>query len=115
MQVRDILHIDDLCELIFLQIIKIKTINNLTLSFGGGLNNSISLKQLTKRLEKISKNFLNIKKIKKTSFFDIPYFVASNKNVNDIYLWKPKKSINETIRDVYNWQKNNIKTLKKVF
>ena len=91
MQVRDILHIDDLCELIFLKIIKIKKINNLTLSFGGGLNNSISLKQLTKKLEKISKNFLNIKKIKQTSFFDIPYFVASNNDIADIYQWKPKK------------------------
>ena len=115
MQVRDILHIDDLCELIFLQIIKIKKINNLTLSFGGGLNNSISLKQLTKKLEKISKNFLNIKKIKQTSFFDIPYFVASNNDIADIYQWKPKKNINEIIRDVYNWQKNNIRILKKVF
>ena len=56
MQVRDILHIDDLCELIFTNN-QNKKINNLTLSFGGGLNNSISLKQLTKKLEKYQKIF----------------------------------------------------------
>ena len=65
MQVRDILHIDDLCELIFANN-QNKKINNLTLSFGGGLNN-YSLKQLTKKLEKISK--IPEYKIKQT-FFD---------------------------------------------
>ena len=114
-QVRDVLHIDDLCQLIFLQIKKIKKINNLTLSFGGGKANSINLEQLTKKIKKYSKCSLKINKINKTSIYDIPYFVGSNKNVFDIYSWKPKKKINEIITDVYNWQKNNIKILKKVF
>jgi CDP-paratose 2-epimerase len=114
-QVRDVLHIDDLCQLIFLQIKKIKKINNLTLSFGGGKANSINLEQLTQKIKKYSKCSLKIIKINKTSIYDIPYFVGSNKNVFDIYSWKPKKKINEIITDVYNWQKNNIKILKKVF
>ena len=45
----------------------------------------------------------------------LSYFVASNNDIADIYQWKPKKNINEIIRDVYNWQKNNIRILKKVF
>ncbi len=114
-QVRDVLHIDDLCELIFLQIKNIKKVNNLSLSFGGGKVNSINLKKLTQKIKKFSKNSINISKIKKTSIYDIPYFVASNKIVNDIYKWKPKKTINDIITDVYNWQKDNLKILKKIF
>lgn len=115
LQVRDILHIDDLCELILIQILKFKKIKNLTLSFGGGKNNAINLRLLTKKYKAISKNTLKIEKVLKTSIFDIPYFIADNKVVNRLYKWKPKKNIDNIINDIYNWQKKNITILKKFF
>lgn len=47
-QVRDVLHIDDLCQLLEIQIKKINKINNLIFNVGGGPKNAISLLQLTK-------------------------------------------------------------------
>lgn len=114
-QVRDILHIDDLCEIILIQILKIKKIKNLTLSFGGGKKNAINLKNLTSKLKKLSKNNLKLLKTKKTSIFDIPYFISNNKNLKNIYNWVPKKNINDIIIDTYTWQKDNFKILRKVF
>lgn len=115
LQVRDVLHIDDLCELILIQILKFKTIKNLTLSFGGGKSNAINLKSLTKKYHAISNNSLKTDKVFKTSIFDIPYFVADNKIVNKLYKWKPRKNLDNIIYDIYNWQKKNIKILKKFF
>ena len=43
-QVRDIIHINDVCSIILLQIKKIKKINNLTLNIGGGFKNYTLLK-----------------------------------------------------------------------
>tara|TARA_Y100001970_G_scaffold287097_1_gene410897 strand:+ start:3023 stop:4045 length:1023 start_codon:yes stop_codon:yes gene_type:complete len=114
-QVRDVLHIYDLCELINLQIKKINSINNTLFTVGGSKNNSISLKELTKVCEKISRNRLNISKIKKTSIYDIPYFVTDNSKVTKTYNWKPKRNVFKTVLDTYNWLKNDKSKLIKFF
>ena len=114
-QVRDVLHIYDLCDLINLQIKKINSINNTLFTVGGSKKNSISLKELTKICEKISKNKLNISKIKKTSIYDIPYFVTDNSKVTRTYNWKPKRNVFKTVLDTYNWLKNGKSKLIKFF
>ena len=114
-QVRDILHIHDLCELVDLQIKKINSINNTLFTVGGSKKNSISLKELTKVCEKISGNRLNISKIKKTSIYDIPYFITDNSLVKKTYNWAPKKNIYDVVKDTYIWISKNKKELTKYF
>ena len=114
-QVRDVLHIYDLCELIDLQIKKINYINNTLFTVGGSKRNCISLNELTTICEKISGNTLNISKIKKTSIYDIPYFVTNNSKVTKTYNWKPKRNIFKTVLDTYNWLKEDKSKLNKFF
>lgn len=114
-QIRDVLHIDDLCDLILMQIKKFSTINNKSFTAGGGKKNKISLKDLTFKVENLTNNKIKFKKIKQTSIYDIPYFVTSNKEVNKYYKWKPKKNVDDIIIDIYSWQKKNFKILKKYF
>lgn len=114
-QVRDLLHVNDLCELIFLQIQNISKIKNIKFNIGGGIKNSISLKELTRIVSKKTKNKIIFKKIKKTSIYDIPYYVACNKNLKKKYDWQPKKTINDIIDDTLSWQKNNFLILKRYF
>ena len=102
-QVRDLLHIDDVCKIIYLQIKKFKKINNETFNIGGGPKNSISLKNLTQKCEILTKNKITIKKISKTSDFDIPYYVTDNKKIKKFYNWLPAKNINNIISDIYFW------------
>ncbi len=106
-QVRDVIHIDDVCQIILLQIKKFNKCYNQTFNIGGGIKNSISLKQLTKKCERITKNKLKIIKKKKTSIFDIPYYVTDNSKVKKYYHWKPVKNIDQIVKDVYNWLNNN--------
>ena len=113
-QIRDVLHVDDLCELIFIQIKKIKRINNQIFSVGGGVTNSISLKKLTVICKKITKNEIKFKKIKKTSVYDIPYFVTSNSIISKKYKWRPRRSLLNIANDIYTWQMNNYKLLKPI-
>jgi CDP-paratose 2-epimerase len=114
-QVRDVLHIHDLCELIDLQIKKINYINNTLFTVGGSKRNCISLNELTTICEKISGNTLNISKIKKTSIYDIPYFVTNNSKVSKTYNWKPKRNIFKTVLDTYNWLKEDKSKINKFF
>lgn len=111
-QVRDILHVNDLNELIYQQIKKINKINNITFTAGGGNSNLLSLRELTKICESLTGNKVKFMKEKRTSSYDIPYFCTSNSSVSKVYKWKPKKTILNIIKDTLNWQKENYRSIK---
>jgi len=112
-QVRDILHIYDLCDLIEIQIKKFRRINNELFTVGGSNKSYTSLKELTKNCEKITQNKIKFLKLSKSSIYDIPYFITNNSKVQGTYNWKPKRNMNQIIKDTYNWLIVNKKQLKK--
>ena len=112
-QIRDVVHITDVCKLIAEQIKKINKINNLTLNAGGGPGNAISLKGLTKICQKITSNKIKIFSKKITSEYDIPYYVTDNSKAKQIYKWNPEKKILNIVKDIYKWMFSNKKILKK--
>ena len=114
-QVRDVLHIQDLCELILLQIQKFKKINNKLMNVGGGKRNSLTLLQLTGLSKHVTKNKIKISSVKKTSPYDVPYFVTNTDYVTKLYKWKPKRNLKKIVADLYFWMKPNISSLKKYF
>jgi|TARA_B110000037_G_scaffold89436_1_gene105872 CDP-paratose 2-epimerase len=112
-QVRDVLHVQDLCEIIELQIKNMKSINNHIFTIGGSKKNTISLNDLTAICQKITKNKISFKKIKKTSQYDIPYFITDNQKISKMYKWKPKKNIIDIVNDTYKWMVNQKTILNK--
>ena len=114
-QVRDILHIEDLCRLILIQIKKINKINNKTFTVGGSYKSFTSLLNLTKICQKITNNNIKIGKIKSTSIYDIPYFITDNSLIKKTYKWAPKKNVYDVVKDTYIWISRNKKELKKYF
>jgi len=114
-QIRDVLHVNDLCELIFIQIKKMNKIYNRLFSVGGSKKSYTSLLNLTKMCEKLTKNKLKFKKISKTSIYDIPYFISDNKVVSKTYKWKPKKNMLDVLNDTYSWLSSNKNKIKKYF
>ena len=114
-KVIDVLHINDLCDLIEIQIKKFNKINNVLLTVGGSKKSYTSLKELSKICEKITNNKIKFKKIPKTSIYDIPYYISDNKKVSKIYGWKPKRNIYDIVMDTYIWLSKNKNNLKKYF
>ena len=114
-QSRDVLDIDDLNNLIYLQILNFHKIHNKVFNVGGGKKNSITLKKLTYLVEKITKNKVRFKSIRKTSNYDVPYFITNNNLVTQTYNWYPKTNINKLLIKIYNWQLTNLKNIKKYF
>ena len=112
-QIRDVVHIADVCRLVQSQISKFNKINNILVNAGGGKKNSVSLKRLTKICQEITSNKLKITSQKKTSIYDIPFYVTNNSLVKKIYRWEPKKNIYEIVKDIYLWMKLNKKKIKK--
>ncbi|MDC1176905.1 NAD-dependent epimerase/dehydratase family protein [Candidatus Pelagibacter sp.] len=114
-QVRDVLHIKDLCNLILKQILKFNKIFNKTFNVGGSLVSHTSLLELTKICQKITNNKTKIGKFRETSIYDIPYYITDNSFVSKTYKWKPKKDINIVVRDTFMWIKKNKIKLNKYF
>ncbi len=113
-QVRDILHIKDLYNLIDIQINHFDDYNGQTFNVGGGINVSTSLKELTKICQEVTGNSIKINKVKKNRSADIPIYVTDNSKINKKSSWSPKYSIKDIILDTFEWLKQNELNLKKI-
>ena len=69
---------------------------------------------MTQICQKITGNKIKFKSLKKTSIYDIPYFITDNKLVKKIYNWEPRKNIIDIVKDNYKWLQENKTNLLKI-
>jgi CDP-paratose 2-epimerase len=115
LQVRDLLHPDDLFNLIESQIQNYHLVESSPYNVGGGLSNSVSLKELTNLCEKITSNKLNIMGIPETHIMDVPYYVTDNSLVKSKFNFRVTKNIDDIYKEIYQWIKDNESQLKEFF
>ena len=113
-QVRDVLHIDDLIELIDLQIHQINKFNGKVFNAGGGLNTSASLQEMTSICEKITGNKIKIDSELENRPADLRVFITDNSKIENEIGWKPKHSVENIFTDIYNWINQNESQLKSI-
>ena len=113
-QVRDLLHVDDLVELIDLQIHQIEKFEGKVFNVGGGLKNSASLQEITAICEKITGNKIEIEEVKETRTADLRIYITDNSKIENEIGWKPKKSVETIFKDIYLWIKENEKQLESI-
>jgi CDP-paratose 2-epimerase len=111
-QVRDVLNVTDLYELINLQIGNFDKFDRGTFNVGGGLSNSVSLLEL----EKITSEVIGANELSfaQTRGLDIKYYVSDNTKINTLCGWSPKKSVADTVREISEWINANSKELKPI-
>lgn len=113
-QVRDVLHIDDLCVLLTEQIENVLQCNGEVYNVGGGHTNSISLRELTTLCEKISSRRLEIIKERYDREADIPYYVTDNTKVMKVFPWRPRKTLQDIVSDTWTWLCKNRNILRPI-
>lgn len=113
-QVRDILHVDDLVELIDLQIHEIEKFAGKIYNVGGGLAQSASLLEMTAICEKITGNKITIDSEAVTRPADLRIFITDNSLIEKEIGWKPKRSIEVVFQDIHDWIKDNEKQLETI-
>jgi CDP-paratose 2-epimerase len=114
-QVRDILHIDDLFKLIDYQLHNIDQISGETFNIGGGLQTSVSLKEMTKLCEEITGNKIEINNIPQTRIADLRIYYTDNEKAKKAMNWQPTFSPDKIIIDTFNWIKENEVYLNNIF
>ena len=113
-QVRDILHIDDLFKLIDYQLHNMDKVNGETFNIGGGLETSVSLKEMTKLCEEITGNKIKINNMPQTRIADLRIYYSDNTKVKKVMNWQPTFSSDKIIIDTFNWIKENEISLKNI-
>ena len=106
-QVRDLLHIDDLVELIDLQIHSIEKFNNKVYNVGGGITGSASLFEMSGICSNITGNKIKIEGETQNRPADLRIFVTDNTKIENEIGWKPKKNTETIFTDIFNWIKTN--------
>jgi CDP-paratose 2-epimerase len=113
-QVRDMVHIKDLFDLIDLQIHEIDKFDGQTFNIGGGREVSASLQELTNACQLISGNNIPIQSIAETRKADIRLYISDNTKISSVTGWAPKRNVQEILKDIFLWIKNNEHRLKPI-
>ncbi|MCK4912775.1 MAG: GDP-mannose 4,6-dehydratase [Candidatus Omnitrophica bacterium] len=111
-QVRDLLHVDDLFDLIDLQINSMDKVNGQIYNVGGGKEISLSLLETTKLCQEITNNKIDIGSETQTRPADLAIYLTDNSKVNNALGWKPKRDAKKILEDIYNWIEDNEEKLK---
>jgi CDP-paratose 2-epimerase len=114
LQVRDVLHVDDLCELVTRQIDHLPDWSGAVLNVGGGPAGSVSLKELTALCETRAGRRLQFTAAPETAPADIPYYVSDNAQASAHCAWSPRRSIDAVLDDVFAWLRSEELRLRPV-
>lgn len=113
-QVRDILHINDVVELIDRQIHEIDLFCGKVYNVGGGIKNSISLLEMTSICEEISGNKIAIDSELQTRPADLRIYISDISRIEKETGWKPSHSVQDIFTDIFQWIKTNERSLKDI-
>lgn len=113
-QMRDVLPVDDLVNLVDWQIHNMDKVNGQIYNVGGGLEVSFSLLELTKICEEITGNKIQISSVKENRPADVRIYVNDNSKITNHTGWKPQKNLQQLVADTYEWLKNNQQQLKNI-
>ncbi len=113
-QVRDLLHVDDLVDLIQIQLARFDEIDGETFNAGGGLSRSLSLRETTKLCEEISGHRIQIEPVQENRVGDIPWYVTDSRRVQAKLNWHPKFSARETLESIHQWIVRDRDVLAKI-
>ncbi|AYR23385.1 NAD-dependent epimerase/dehydratase family protein [Herbaspirillum rubrisubalbicans] len=114
-QVRDVLHVDDLCDLIHLLLSQSNWNGRLTYCVGGGRTANVSLLELTQLCEQVTGNRIEMGCDPTTRDADIPFFVTDNSCLTEHVGWIPQRDVVTTVRDTAAWIDENHDLLLSYF
>ena len=106
-QVRDLIHIDDLLELVDEQLRDTEHWDGLTINVGGGVDRSLSLLETTAICRELTGNEVQIEPVADTRQGDVPIYVSDSTELYRHTEWRPRRSAEQTLRDIQEWIASN--------
>jgi CDP-paratose 2-epimerase len=114
LQVRDVLHVDDLYDLLVRQLQELDLHSGAVYNVGGGMSTSLSLRELTLCCRRISGRRLEVGSIADTRPADIPYYVGDSRSVTAATGWQPRRALSDILQQIHQWLVDNRTQLEPI-
>jgi CDP-paratose 2-epimerase len=106
-QVRDLLHVDDLCELILEQLGDPGAWDGETLNVGGGVEGSLSLRETTALCRELTGNEVAIEPVAEPRPGDVPLYASDCRRLYARTAWRPSRGPRVILEDTLAWIEAN--------
>jgi CDP-paratose 2-epimerase len=107
LQVRDLLHIDDLVELIDEQLTDPERWNGFVGNVGGGRECSLSLRETTSICRELTGTEVPIERSAKARLGDVPLYISDCSRLFEATGWRPARGAREVLADIHTWVTEN--------
>ncbi len=114
LQVRDILHVNDLHQLVKMQLKHLNEHSGQIYTVGGGRPISVSLRELTNACVKRANRELTIDSVTDTRDADVPYYVTDNRAVSAATGWEPQTQIDHILDEIFDWLRDYEQQLRPI-
>lgn len=101
-QVRDVLHVEDLADLLLLQL-KCETLRGEVFTVGGGRDISVSLRELTTLARAATGRTVAVGNQDQVRYGDIPLYLTDATRVRQAFGWQPQRSMAQIVDDTARW------------
>lgn len=102
-QVRDLLHVEDLVDLVERQLLDSATWDGRTVNVGGGRECSLSLRETTAICRELTGNEVLIEPVAETRAGDVPIYLSDCGKLFGFDEWRPKRSARQVLTDIHDW------------
>lgn len=106
-QVRDLLHVDDVVELLDDQLERPEHWAGVTANVGGGRAFSLSLQETTEICRELTGNTLEIGKASEDRPGDVPVYLSDCSLLYQLTDWRPRRSPKAVLADILHWVAEN--------
>jgi CDP-paratose 2-epimerase len=102
-QVRDLLHVADLVDLVERQLLDPTRWDGRTVNVGGGRECSLSLLETTALCRKLTGNEVPITPVAETRQGDVPIYLSDCARLFELDEWRPQRSAEQVLADIHDW------------
>jgi CDP-paratose 2-epimerase len=102
-QVRDLLHVDDLFDLLMLQLQAPAVWDGRLFNIGGGTQVSVSLQELTELCVAATGRRIAIQGVPETNSVDLRIYLSDFRKATDELGWRPRRGPAQIVADIHRW------------
>jgi CDP-paratose 2-epimerase len=102
-QVRDLLHVEDLVDLVERQLLDPRAWDGRTVNVGGGREISLSLRETTEICRRLTGNEVPITPVAETRQGDVPIYLSDCERIFNLDEWRPSRSAETVLGDIHEW------------
>jgi CDP-paratose 2-epimerase len=113
-QVRDFLHIDDICDLVIAQASDFDRFAGSIFNAGGGLERSLSLRECTSLCRDLTGNSVEVSANPVDRRADVRIFLTDSGRLMSRCDWRPLRNAETTLCDIFQWLRTNERELRPV-